>query len=162
MKLFLFVILFPLLLIGCSSPNTMEEVFHHKMENNKEIESYELVEMVEEDQVIIFTAYTEEDDNKDQPMLAYFTKPNDKWTWTRTSSCSSEWSGNVGSEPYLWCGTVTEPKYEKVIVGDTEAKLIAMNDGTKRVWYQLSQNKNEEIKAILTDGSEEWLKEVVH
>lgn len=36
-----------------------------------------------------------------------------------------------------------------------------MNDGIKRVWYHMSKNRNEEIKVILTDGTEEWLKEVI-
>jgi hypothetical protein len=154
--------MFVLLLVGCNSPKTMEEAFHDNMQNNNDVEEYKLVEKVEEDNVIIFTSHSEEEDyNNNQPKLAYFTRSDDNWVWDKTNICQlDKWSGNLDEEPYLWCGTLTEPRHEKVFVGDVEAKVIEMNDGIKRVWYHMSKNNNEEIKVILTDGTEEWLKEV--
>jgi len=156
------IVLFALLLVGCNSSKTMEEVFHDEMKSNKEVDKYKLVEIEEDDNVIIFTSHTEEVYNNNQPKLAYFTKSEDKWIWRKTNVCQlDKWSGNLSGESYLWCGTLTEPRHEKVLVGDIEAKIIELNDGIKRVWYHISENKNEEIKVILTDGSEEWLKEVM-
>ncbi|TYS61705.1 hypothetical protein FZC74_01305 [Sutcliffiella horikoshii] len=164
MKKSIYIVLFSsvLLLVGCN-PKTMEEVFDHEMKNNKDVDEYKLVEKVEEDNVIIFTSHKEDDDyNKDQPKLALFVKSGDEWLWKKTNVCQlDKWNGNLDGEPYIWCGTITEPRHENVIVGDTEAEMIEMNDGIKRVWYHMSKNRNEEIKVILTDGTEEWLKEVI-
>ncbi|MGM0847323.1 MAG: hypothetical protein ACQEUT_20485 [Bacillota bacterium] len=163
MKKSIYIVLFSsvLLLVGCN-PKTMEEVFHDEMKN-KDVDEYKLVEKVEEDNVILYTSQTKDDDYYNyHPKLAFFTKSEDKWLWKRTNVCRlDEWSVNLDGDPYIWCGTLTEPRHEKVIVGDTEAEMIEMNDGVRRVWYHMSKNRNEEIKVILTDGTEEWLKEVI-
>lgn len=155
------IVLFPLLLAGCNSPETMEEVFHDEMKDNKDVDEYKVVEKVEEDNIIIFTSHTEDDVyNNHHPKLAHLTKSDDKWLWKRTNVCPlDEWSGNLDGESHLWCGTLTEPRHEKVIVGDAETKMIELDDGVKRVWYHFGKNINVDIKVILTDGTQEWLKE---
>ncbi|WP_409253318.1 hypothetical protein V1502_05220 [Bacillus sp. SCS-153A] len=163
MKKSIYIVLFlsALMLVGCNGPKTMEEVFHDEMKNNKDVDEYKVVEKVDEDNVIIYTSQTKDDDyNNNHPKLAFFTNSDEKWLWEKTVVCPlDEWSVNLDGEPYIWCGTLTEPRHEKVIVGDTEVEIIKMNDGIKRGWYQMSKNKNEEIKVILTDGTDEWLKE---
>ncbi|WP_406945990.1 hypothetical protein ACJA3J_08210 [Halobacillus sp. SY10] len=161
-----FILLFTLLLVGCNSPNTMEEVFHNNMKSNKDVDDYKIVEIVREDNIIIFTSHSENEaineyHNNEQPKLAYFTRHNDEWIWSKTGECPlDKWSANLVGEPYLWCGTLTEPRHEKVVVGDNNAKIIEMSEAVSRTWYHLSEKNNEEVKVILKDGSEEWLKEV--
>jgi hypothetical protein len=161
---YVFFLLLASLLVGCSKPKTMEDLFHKTMKTHDDLDDYALVKAVEEDNVIIFTSTSKDGDeySNEHPKLAFFNKEKDDWVWEKTAVCNLDsWSATTGDgTPYLWCGTLTEPKYEKVLVSESEAKMIDMNDGVKRVWYHLSDNKNEEIKAILVDDTEEWLKEV--
>ncbi|MCA0985695.1 hypothetical protein [Guptibacillus algicola] len=136
------------------------------MNDNLDIDEYKIVEIVKEDNVIIFTAHSKngainKKNNNEYPKIAYFTKFNGEWHLSKTGEClMDKWNANLVGESYLWCGTLTGTRHEKVIVGDTEAKMIEMNDDVKRVWYHLSENNKEEVKVFLEGGSEEWLKEI--
>ncbi|WP_262370635.1 hypothetical protein [Sutcliffiella horikoshii] len=151
-----------LLLVGCNSPKTMEEAFHKEMKSLKDVDDYTLVKQIEKDNVILFTSYIEGDEeNNEQLNIVHFNKVNNEWFWDKTASCNDKWSGKLGDKPYIWCGTLTEPRHDIVYVGDTKANVIEVEGGIERVWYHLSENDNEEIKVVLADGSEEWLKEVI-
>ncbi|MFD1737960.1 hypothetical protein ACFSCX_15595 [Bacillus salitolerans] len=161
MKRTLFIFLLAILITGCSKDNTMEDVFHKEMKELKDVDDYRLVKEVEEDHIILFTSYTKGDEqNNNHLQIVHFNKVNNDWVWDKTTSCNGKWSALLESKPYIWCGTLTEPRHEKVYVGDNEAKMIEVDVGAERVWYHLSVNENEDIKVVLTDGSEEWLKEV--
>lgn len=156
-----------ILLVGCYNRDSMEGSFHASMDSNLDIDEYEIVEIVEEENVIIYTAQSDDEEineaqHNEHPKLAYFIQhTNDQWQEYKSVECPlDQWSADVVGEPKIWCGTLTEPRHEKVIVGETEAKIFNMDDGVKRVWYHLGDNKDEEIKVIVEDGSEEWLKEV--
>ncbi len=131
------------------------------MKSLEDVDGYNLIKQVEKDNVILFTSYIEGyEQNNNQLNIAYFNKINNEWAWHKTASCNGEWSGTLENKPYIWCGTLTEPRHIKVYVGDTEANIIEVDGGIKRVWYHLSEDENEEIKVVLADGSEEWLREI--
>nr|WP_232214226.1 hypothetical protein [Bacillus sp. SG-1] len=159
MKIISGTLIFILFLAGCQSSNTAVEVFHEEIKNNEEVDRYKMVEFVEEDNIIMYTSETLE--GNEQINIAYFTKSHSEWAWTKTGVCPlDEWSANLEDEPYLWCGTLTQPRHKEIVVGGTTVESIRLQDGIRRAWYHLSENNNEEIRVILTDGSEEWLKEV--
>lgn len=152
-------LIFILFLASCQSSKATVEVFHEEMKNSEEVDRYNLVELVEEDNIIMYTS--ESVDGNEQNKIAYFTKNDSEWAWTKTGVCPlDEWSANLEDQPYIWCGTLTEPRHKEVLVGGTHVKSIHLQDGIRRAWYHLSENNNEDIKVVLTDGSEEWLKEV--
>lgn len=157
------MLLFTFLLVGCNNSNTMEDVFHKEMKDLEDVDDYNLIEQVEKDNIILFTSYIEDDEqNNSQLNIAYFNKINGEWTWQKTAGCNDKWSGTSGDKPYIWCGTLTEPRHKNVYVGGAEANIIEMEGDIQRVWYHLSEDEDEEIKVVLTDGSEEWLKELVN
>ncbi|WP_456272398.1 hypothetical protein [Bacillus sp. AK031] len=149
------------LLIGCNDPKTMEEAFYKEMNRLEDVDDYNLIKKVEKDNVILFNTYIEGDEhNNEQLIIGYFSKGNNGWVLDKAAACYDEWSAYLGDKPYIWCGTLTEPAHDKVYVGDAEANIIEVEGSIERVWYHLSESDNEEIKVILTDGTEELLKEV--
>ncbi|MGD6775012.1 hypothetical protein [Sutcliffiella horikoshii] len=162
MKKYVLLLIVTLFLGGCNNANSMEDVFHKEMKSLEDVDDYSLIKKVEEDNIILFTSYIQEDEeNNNHIKIGHFKKTDSGWVWDKTANCNGKWSGTLENMPYLWCGTLTEPRHEKVYVGDTEAKMIEVDGGVKRVWYHLNENENEEIKVVFTDGSEEWLKEVI-
>lgn len=164
MKKTVLIILLAVLLIGCNNNKTMEDVFHKQMKSLEDVDDYNLIKQVEKDKIMLFTSYIEGggEQNNNQLQIGYFNKVNNEWVWVKTASCNDKWSGTLGDKPYVWCGTLTEPRYDKVYVGDFEANIIEVDGNMKRAWYHLSENENANIKVVLTDGSEEWLKEVIN
>ncbi len=161
-KYALFLVVVSIFLGGCNNTNSMQDVFHKEMKGLEDVDDYSLINIVEEDNIIFYSYVQEGENNNNQINIGYFNKINGEWFWDKTASCKGKWSGTFGNTPYIWCGTLTEPRHEKVYVGDKEAKIINVDDGVQRVWYHLSENINDkEIKIVLTDGSEEWLKEVI-
>lgn len=157
------MLLFTVLLVGCNNSNTIEDVFHNEMKDMGNVNAYNLIEQVERDNVILFSASIEGgEENSNLLQIAFFNKVGNKWMWKKTNSCSDKWSVAVENKPYIWCGTLTEPRHQNVYVGDAEATIIEVEGDTQRVWYHLSEGENEEIKVVLSDGSEEWLKELVN
>lgn len=154
------MLLFTVLLVGCNNSKTMEDVFHNEMKNMEDVDSYNLIEQVEKDNVIIFSSAIDgNEENSNLLQIAVFNKVNNKWTWQKSASCSDEWSVTLGDKPNIWCGTLTEPKHQNVYIGDAEANITEVDDSNQRVWYHLNEDETEEIKVVLTDGTEEWLKE---
>ncbi|WP_252183249.1 hypothetical protein [Rossellomorea vietnamensis] len=155
------ILLLAALLVGCNNAKTMEDAFYKEMNRLEDVDDYNLLKKVEKDNVILFNTYIEGDEqNNEQLIISYFKKGNKEWVLDKAAACYDEWSAYLGDKPYIWCGTLTEPAQDKVYVGDAEANIIEVEGSSKRVWYHLSENENEEIKVKLTDGTEEWLKKV--
>jgi len=153
-KLFgMIFIIFPLLLFGCVGFNSIDDAFYNVTTSWDS--KVDIIKTIENENygIAFFTS-----DNS-RISLGYFEKEDKKWEWINTSNCTSIWSMNAESEPYIYCGTILEPKIAKVYVGDKEAEIIEL-EGSKRVWYYLSKNVNERIKVVLIDGSEEWVKQM--
>jgi len=156
-KILSMVFIFTILLVGCNSAKAIEDVFNTEMKTNKETNNYTIIKKVQEESygIILFTS----DKINNQVSIGYFEKYDNEWEWLKTTYCASDWSmdGESKGKPYIYCGTVFEPKFSKIFVGENEAEIIEL-EGSKRVWYYLSENLNEKIKAVLIDGSEEWIK----
>lgn len=159
MKKIFSVLLMTILLAGCSNSKTMEDVFHNEIKNMGNVNAYNLIEQVERDNVILFSASIEGgEENSNLLQIAFFNKVNNEWTWQKTTSCSDKWSVALENKPYIWCGTLTEPRHQNVYVGDAEANITEVDGGNRRVWYHLNEDENKAIKVVSADGSEEWLK----
>lgn len=63
-------------------------------------------------------------------------------------------------DSYVYCGLITDESIEEVYVNGEETALVDVGN-RHRVWYSLSKiESSAKIKAIKTDGTEEWLKEM--
>lgn len=157
------ILLCTLFIVGCNNPQSMEEVFHSEMKRSDNVQDYNIVEVVEEDNVIVFTSETNTPSIDPHPKLAYYKDSESGWSRSLMAVCrmdgwvASKTSG-AESAPYMMCGTLTEPRFQEVMVDNGETNLVELDDGFRRVWYTLSEQLNVEIKVKLTDGTEELLK----
>lgn len=150
-----FIIVFAFVYKEGSKARTPEQAFKQEM-NSSDYGSYKILNKVNKKDwsVIFFTG------SNHLISLGYFKKENNnRWSWIETVNCSSKWSGRTDRKPFIWCGSIAEPKYSKVFVEKNEADIVKV-EGNKRVWFYVGGNQNPKIKAVLEDGSVEWFKEM--
>ncbi|MCA0173124.1 hypothetical protein [Bacillus sp. RAR_GA_16] len=168
-KLFLVITIGLSLLVGCSEPETFEDYFHKKMEENKAQtddanDSYSLIHHEQDvvhpnDAIAIFM---ESQFQEERIFIAYFEKENDQWEWRQTRGAAWDdpvhWS-SMNSEPYIYSGTIQDDAVKEVYAGREKAKIINVSEG-KRFWYAVSDKKEVDVKMVMEDGTEEVVEEL--
>jgi hypothetical protein len=161
--LMLFILL--LLLMGCSNDQTFEEFFHKEMKKSEkeyaeEVHySYSLVYQEQnlvqkEDAIAIFK---ESNPQGEQIFIAYFKKENGTWYWVQSSGAEWDtphiWSAMPGI-PYIYSGAISDTSIIEIYAGREKAKIIDV-EGNKRFWFAISPSKEDQVKFVRNDGTEE-------
>lgn len=167
MKNIFILLVFPLLLVGCSQKDTFESFFHKKMmEMNfgEENFSYKLVhkdfEVIHENDAI--AVFKENSNQGEKIYIAYFEEVNHQWQWIQTRG--SQWNSPVkwssmNQPPYIYSGAINDNSITEVYAGDEQAEIITIEDD-KKFWYAISPIKDTEVMIVKDDGSKEKVEEI--
>lgn len=159
-KFSLLIIALTFFLTACNNADSVEETFEHKMQVTDG--EYEIITVTEESQqtFVVYNAIMEESDSFH---IAYLEKDEEGWTQSVTSVCNDEWSGTLTTEDgpyYFYCGLVTEPMVKEVLVGGEQAETVKL-ENQNWLWYShIRSEPSTKIKAVMTNGTEELLKEI--
>ena len=167
LKILIGILLYVVLLVGCSNELTFEEFFHQEMERmykDAENFSYELVHtelnaVRENDAIAVFK---EHNSRGEQIFIAYFESTKNRWEWKQTRGAEwdtpHKWSA-MHEIPYIYSGAISETNIKEIYAGNEKAKIIEV-EGNKKYWYAISPHKEVEVKFVRIDGTEEIVESI--
>ncbi|WP_404346461.1 hypothetical protein [Sutcliffiella horikoshii] len=150
-----FLMLLILVLCGCTTPKSLEEVFISEIGNNSNIEEYTIVSIKDEELmgIVAYTSHTQF--QTDQPMhISFFIKNGDKWQHKKNLRCDSKINANFSESPNIYCGKM-DPVYSHITISNNDVNYFDYLGVT--FWFYIGDQGYEEIRAFYHDGqSEMW------
>ena len=142
--------------VGCSSDVSLMGAFQKQMAENA-VDGFFIIHLEERetDGLVLYTSWTEDyPDNQNRPGINYYERLDTGWESRPGTACSDSGVSRLGlmGNGYLFCSTLkANMDFEKILVGDTEAKMFQFGDN-RLVWYAIEDEKGSKVAGISSDG----------
>lgn len=150
-----------LFLLSCTKDLSMREVFENTIKKDSNVQKYTILSEDEQSNsgTIFYQSKLKVDDfGRDQLIsLRVFNKQDGKWELTFTASCDDKWNNSSyeDEKKNIYCGTINDPIYTNVLIGNVKAKIIDIKNSDTKAWFYLNSNPYLSITAERIDGKKE-------
>ncbi|WP_088069950.1 hypothetical protein [Gottfriedia luciferensis] len=156
--IFIFIFIF---LIGCTNNLSLRDEFNETMKKEKNVQKYTILsEDIQSNTGTIFYQYKLKENGLGRGQLislSVFNKQDDKWKLMFSGGCNDKWniSSSENEKENIYCGTINDPIYTNVLIGDIKAKIIKLKNSNLKAWFYLNSNPYLSITAERVDGKKE-------
>ncbi|WP_088068058.1 hypothetical protein [Gottfriedia luciferensis] len=138
---------------------SLRDEFNENMKKEKNVQKYTILsEDIQSNTGTIFYQYKLLENGLSRGQLislSVFLKQGEDWKLKFSGGCNDKWniSSYENEKENIYCGTINDPIYTNVLIGDKKAKIIKLKNSNSKAWFYLNSNPSLSITAEREDGS---------